>query len=332
MLRPAGAAVHQWPLAGRHRARGRRDCRRIANNTAASGEDRRISRNRPIHHPHGTGAKSSPLGSAVDGRWLAQQGFDSAPLTGTSTTPAATITARWPKIHPRGPAIQYFASREPEEKGPLTWPEGNGWIAARLIEKLKRYLRTGGAVYRVARDGNKIRVLTEQTEYIAEAVIWAAPTFLASYIIEGAPRAEGFQYSPWLTANLTLDRIPDHKNAEPAWDNVIYDSPTLGYVNATHMSLATHVDRTVWTFYWSLAEHTPEDARRLLLAQDWNYWKEAILNDLARAHPDIRQCVSQIDIMRIGHAMARPSPGFLFSEARERWLRPAGNIFSRTRT
>ena len=55
--------------------------------------------------------------------------------------------------------------------------------------------------------------------------IWAAPTFLASYIVEGAPRAEGFQYSPWLTANLTLDRIPGQKNAEPAWDNVIYDSP-----------------------------------------------------------------------------------------------------------
>jgi hypothetical protein len=108
---------------------------------------------------------------------------------------------------------------------------------------------------------------------------------------------------------------------------VIYDSPTLGYVNATHMNLATHIDRTVWTFYWSLAEHTPNDARRLLLAQDWNYWKEAILNDLARAHPDIRQCVAHIDIMRIGHAMARPAPGFIFSEERTRWLKPLGNIF-----
>ncbi len=78
------------------------------------------------------------------------------------------------------------------------------------------------------------------------------------------------------------------------------------------MSLATHIDRTVWTFYWSLAEYTPAEARRLLLAKDWNYWKEAILNDLARAHPDIRQCVAHIDIMRMGHAMARPSPGFCF--------------------
>jgi hypothetical protein len=43
------------------------------------------------------------------------------------------------------------------------------------------------------------------------------------------------------------------------------------------------------------------------------YWREAILHDLSRAHPNIRDCVSRIDIMRIGHAMARPVPGFLES-------------------
>jgi hypothetical protein len=48
---------------------------------------------------------------------------------------------------------------------------------------------------------------------------------------------------------------------------------------------------------------------------------------LERAHPDIRQCVSRIDIMRIGHAMVRPRPGFIFSEQRERWTRPLGQIF-----
>ena len=146
-------------------------------------------------------------------------------------------------------------------------------------------------VYRIRRDASRLRVLTEQTEYIADAVIFAAPTFLAPYLIEDAPRADGFEYSPWLTANLTLDRMPREKGLELAWDNVIYDSPTLGYVDATHMSLATHIERSVWTFYWSLAEYSPADARRLLLAKDWSYWKEAILRDLERAHPDIRQCV-----------------------------------------
>jgi hypothetical protein len=149
-------------------------------------------------------------------------------------------------------------------------------------------------------------------EYRAQRIIFAAPTFLAPYIVEGAS-APGFVYSPWLTANLTLDHLPEE---ETAWDNVIYDSPALGYVNATHMSLKSHIDRSVWTFYWSLADKPPDEMRRLLLEKEWLYWREAILHDLSRAHPNIRDLVSRIDIMRIGHAMARPVPGFLSSEKR----------------
>jgi hypothetical protein len=165
-------------------------------------------------------------------------------------------------------------------------------------------------------------VLTEAVEYRAEAVIFAAPTFLAPYILEHAPDVRRFQYSPWLTANLTLDRIPSEKGIEVAWDNVIYDSPGLGYVVATHQTLRTHVERTVWTYYLALSGSSPAEGRRLLLAKDWGYWKEFILNDLGRAHPDISACVSRIDVMRLGHAMARPVPGLLFSEDR---LRLAGH-------
>jgi hypothetical protein len=77
------------------------------------------------------------------------------------------------------------------------------------------------------------------------------------------------------------------------------------------MSLKSQIDRSVWTFYWALAHKPPDEMRRLLLEKDWMYWREAILHDLSRAHPKIRECVSRIDIMRIGHAMRRPLPGFL---------------------
>jgi hypothetical protein len=146
-------------------------------------------------------------------------------------------------------------------------------------------------------------------------VIFAAPTFLAPYVIEGAPAAEGFTYSPWVTANLVIDRPP----ADTAWDNVIYESPALGYVVATHMTLRSVVEQSVWTFYWALAARPPAEMRAMLLEKDWGWWRDAILNDLARAHPDIRERVSRIDVMRIGHAMARPVPGFLRSETRRRF-------------
>ena len=150
--------------------------------------------------------------------------------------------------------------------------------------------------------------------------------FLAPYLLENFPPLHDFAYSPWLTANLTLERYPDSRGAEPSWDTVFLDSPTLGYVDAMHQSLRTHIDRTVWTFYWALSEGAPAQNRRLLLEKDWTYWKEAILHDLERVHSDIRQCVSRIDIMRMGHAMIRPAVGSIFSEERRRLSRLDGRI------
>jgi protoporphyrinogen oxidase len=218
--------------------------------------------------------------------------------------------------------IQYFASREPEEKGPLTWPEGNGWITRRLVERIGNFIETGRMVHRISRRGKGFSVLAGDTEYLAEFVIFAAPTFLAPYLVEGIAPLHDFEYSPWLTANLTLDRLPDSYGGDPTWDNVFMDSPTLGYVDATHQSVRTHIDRTVWTFYWALADCSPSKNRKLLLTADWDYWKEAILHDLERVHPEIRRCVSRIDVMRMGHAMARPKPGAIFSTERRILARP----------
>jgi glycine/D-amino acid oxidase-like deaminating enzyme len=273
--------------------------------------------------PMDRGARPSALDSQSMQQWLADNRFTSPYLNWYINYACrddygalARDTSAWAGIH-------YFAARDPEDKGPLTWPEGNGWIARRLIDRLKPWLRASSPVYSIVREGQRLRVRTEQVDYLADRVIFAAPTFLAPYMIEDAPRAEGFVYSPWLTANLTIEKPPE----ETAWDNVIYDSPALGYVVATHMSLRSHIERSVWTFYWALAEQTPAQARTLLLERDWNYWREAILHDLSRAHPDIRERVSRIDVMRIGHAMARPAPGFLASESRRQFASAKGPVF-----
>ena len=222
--------------------------------------------------------------------------------------------------------IQYFASREPEEKGPLTWPEGNGWIVRRLLERMGSFVRTGQMVHKIVRSGRGVRVFAGDTGYDAAFVIFAAPTFLAPYLIDGLAPLRTFEYSPWLTANLTLDHLPKNYGIDPTWDTVFMESPTLGYVDAMHQTLRTHVDRTVWTFYWALAAGSPSQNRRSLLSTDWNYWKEAILHDLERVHLDIRQCVSRIDIMRMGHAMARPTVGSIFSSERRNLARPQDPI------
>jgi glycine/D-amino acid oxidase-like deaminating enzyme len=274
----------------------------------------------------GKSSKFEELDRLSFSQWLTQKGFDSKFVHWYMNYACrddygalARDTSAWAGIH-------YFSSREAEEKGPLTWPEGNGWITRRLLERVGEHVRTDQLVHRIKEERRSVSVFAGDVEYKAEFVIFAAPTFLAPYLLEEFPRLTDFVYSPWLTANLTLERYPESRGGEPSWDTVFFDSPTLGYVDAMHQSLRSHVDRTVWTFYWALAEGTPAQNRQLLLEKDWNYWKEAILRDLERVHTDIRQCVSRVDIMRMGHAMIRPAIGSIFSEERKRLLKREGKV------
>jgi hypothetical protein len=64
--------------------------------------------------------------------------------------------------------------------------------------------------------------------------------------------------------------------------------------------------------------------RQAVAVNDAWYCSEACaehaLADLERAHPDLRECVSRVDVMRHGHAMPRPTPGFLAQ--RTAWWNP----------
>jgi phytoene dehydrogenase-like protein len=259
--------------------------------------------------------------------WLRERGIDSRPILWyldyacrDDYGARAADTSAWAGIH-------YFASRDSEEKGPLTWPEGNGWIVRRLLDRLGKYVRTGQMVHRIETRKVGVSVYAGPTEYRADVAIFAAPTFLAPFLVDGMAPLHDFEYSPWLTANLTIERLPRTRGqAPPAWDTVVMDSPTLGYVDAMHQTLRTRVDQTVWTFYYALADGAPADNRRMLLQRSAEEWKEAILRDLERVHPDVRECVSRIDMMRMGHAMARPKVGAIFSAERRRIARQEGRL------
>jgi protoporphyrinogen oxidase len=270
--------------------------------------------------PMELGAKPSPLDRSSMGDWMNTQGFDSKYLRWyvdyacrDEYGGAMDTISAWAGIY-------YFAAHaEHDDKGPITQPEGNGWIVKRLVQKLKPYIRTSAPVASIRRAGSKLRVLTPETEYVCDTVIFAAPLMLAKYLMEEAPPV-ATQYSPWVTANLTLDRMPRERGLDLAWDNVIFDSPSLGYVVATHMTLRSRIEKSVWTWYAAVND------RRMLLDKPWDYWRDYIVQDLSRAHPDIRECVSRIEVMRFGHAMARPTPGSIFSDTRVRYTKPYGRV------
>ena len=176
--------------------------------------------------------------------------------------------------------------------------------------------------------GVEVDVLDTRTEtavrFRARHCIYALPRFTAPYVIDGYALAglESFTYSPWVVANLTVDRPPDGA----AWDNVLYDSPSLGYVVATHQGLRTAPGPSVLTWYLPLAVPNPDAARAWMLAREWRDWASLILADLVQAHPDIESRVTRIDVMLWGHAMIRPTPGFIRGEARRRATAPHGAI------
>jgi hypothetical protein len=95
--------------------------------------------------------------------------------------------------------------------------------------------------------------------------------------------------------------------------------------------VATHqrgLDRgpTVFTYYYPLCDANAKAARTRLLSLDWQACADIALADLRRAHPDLRGLVERLDVMRWGHAMIRPRPGFIWGGARRAALRPYRGI------
>jgi protoporphyrinogen oxidase len=234
----------------------------------------------------------------------------------------------------------YFASRAGDDghkNAPfLTWPEGNGRIVRHLSELAGKRLVLGQLVTDVVptQAGAQLSVYDVASQRLtridAERVILAVPKFVAARIVrpyrEQPPEfLKAFSYGVWLVANLHLSGRPRSVGFEPAWDNVLFDSASLGYVVATHQGLKD-LGRTIWTYYLPLVDADPKVARRRIMETSHAEFCRTILSDLSVAHPDIRKFVERIDVWRWGHAMVRPSVGFQWSGARQRAQKPLGAL------
>ena len=279
----------------------------------------------PAHRGPWSAAHES-LNRVTFSNWLDAQGLTDAQLrwyldyccrddygAGSDTVSA------WAGVH-------YFASRhgfhapgdgDTEREPVFTWPEGNAWLAQRLARPFADRLHAARTVLRVTESRHAVQVLAwderaAQIEaWTARQVVLAVPLFIAHRLLESPPTALQqaaalLTSAPWLVANLHLATpLLARTGAPPSWDNVVYGSAGLGYVDALHQSLRPHTGATVLTAYHAL----PRSERAALLASDPATWAERVLRDIEPAHPDIRRRVQRIDLMRWGHAMAIPAPG-----------------------
>ena len=250
----------------------------------------------------------------------------------------ATVSA-WAGIH-------YFACRYYDERlrneypsDTLTWPAGNGFLVQRLAQDLAdSQYRLQCPALRIDNDERRVRVgyfdMRSGTyrSVAARTVIHASKLHTAPFLVHGLPgpqvaAIESCEYSPWLTASIQVSELPINAEVSIAWDNVLYNSESLGYVVADHQTRSVYRDNpSVLVYYLPFVEDI-DLARQKLLEEEHSYWVNVIMQDLLVAHPDLARVVRRIDVYRWGHAMIRPSPGIIWGRESAIRREPVGNVY-----
>ncbi|WP_153556488.1 flavin monoamine oxidase family protein [Roseimaritima sediminicola] len=232
----------------------------------------------------------------------------------------------------------YFVSRirlpgQPSQ-AVITWPEGNGRIVQHLTDRAGPAVHTGWAVHGITQSrsgGAEVRALhtTDRTaaHWQAEQVVYAGPQFAAPHVIDGfdRQRSADFRYGSWIVSNVHLRKRPPEPGFPMCWDNVIYGSRSLGYVNAAHQTGRDH-GSTVLSWYYPLASLPGPVARRRMLAADWQDLAALTVTDLQLPHPNIAGQIERLDVMRWGHAMVQPRAGFVWSRQRRAAAQALGRV------
>jgi hypothetical protein len=86
-----------------------------------------------------------------------------------------------------------------------------------------------------------------------------------------------FSYSPWFIANITVNGLPQAKGPALCWDNVAYNTPSVGYVNSGQQSLTTTDHKKVLTYYLPLCDHEPRLARLAAYTRTFEQWLDIII-------------------------------------------------------
>lgn len=224
--------------------------------------------------------------------------------------------------------IHYFAARRGwaangDGDRELTWPEGNDRLASLMAARIHSNLRPAHTVFRLAvtAEGRAELDVFDHTagrsrRLRAKVAILAMPHFVAARVAPSVCSPGGLSYAPWVVANVTVSRPPEGKGVPLAWDNVSTASDALGYVVATHQTTSAALGPTVLTWYMPLSRETPQVARKIMLTRSLERWQEIVRADMLAMNPDLDGAIERIDVWRWGHAMIRPTPGFLTDPAR----------------
>ncbi len=222
--------------------------------------------------------------------------------------------------------IHYFAGRKNNwatnrHDQVFTWPEGNARLAKHLSKFVENKHLKNHLVFDVNSGKENVEVLVFDNQsktskkIIAEKVLFATPQFVNQHIFKNR-KFKDFNYVPWLLATLTLKN--EFGGAEElAWDNVIFGTEGLGYINDQHQNLNQIVGEKVITYYRSFSTDNCKKARRKLYNLNEEELKNIVLADLKIAHPEIEDFIIDIQFHKLGHGMISPVPDFIFGKEKK---------------
>lgn len=233
--------------------------------------------------------------------------------------------------------LHYFCARRAQASNAdssavLTWPEGNSFLANKLYDSCKENVKTKHLTTSITIVNNMVEVIAFHTEtkecikYRCHHAIIATPQYINNYLLSDAlklnrKQKELFEYSPWMVANITVTNLPEYKGEPLSWDNVMYHSKSLGYVNACHQKLNKDQEGLLFTYYLPLVDNPCKEARKQAREKTHQEWVSEIVADLKQAHQNIENYITNIDVKIWGHGMIKPKPNFIFNSEKENYVK-----------
>lgn len=242
-------------------------------------------------------------------------------------------TSAWAMFH-------YFSSRKGKAGNAdfediLTWPEGNHFLAKKLIEHISTPIYTNEMALHIQHVNGKIEVFHQNTiskqwtKTICNQLVLNTPFHVVKKLLPEFDKSsivEKFNAYPWLVANITLKEPTEKNGMDLSWDNVIYNVDSLGFIHSNHQTLSRKHTNHVFTYYKALNNDTAKNERKKLFEKSIEELNKEIIAELQFIYPDIEKYILSIEIKKIGHGMTSPTPNFLFSETLKQFSNPYQNI------
>lgn len=225
--------------------------------------------------------------------------------------------------------IFYFAARRGVASNTfkgnlLTWPEGNGFLVQKLSQDILEDCQTNTLIKSILYENNAVFIDAINTQsrattrYQAKQIIVAIPQFIFAHLFKSDNRKElinEFNYHPWVVVQLRIDSA--QINLQFAWDNVIYQSQTLGYVLSNHQTTSLKKQDLVLTCYIPLSRNEPKAERKNLLESTDKQWFDLCLQELGSIDSNFKNAIKEYQVRRWGHGMISPYTGFYTSQNRK---------------